>query len=153
MWARLLDGEKVGENVQALLAHSTSINMFDMHPPFQIDGNFGGGAGIAEAVLQSRYEVVSGKAEISLLPALPPDWKHGSVRGMKARGGFTVHFDWSEGRITSAELCSHCGNRASLRLKGDILVTCGGEEIKLTENKGAFEFDTEAGKHYSISAR
>ena len=153
MWARLLDGEKVGENVQALLAHSTSINMFDMHPPFQIDGNFGGGAGIAEAVLQSRYEVVSGKAEISLLPALPPDWKHGSVRGMKARGGFTVHFDWSEGRITAAELCSHCGNRASLRLKGDILVTCGGEEIKLTENKGAFEFDTEAGKHYSISAR
>lgn len=153
MWARLLDGEKVGENVQALLAHSTSINMFDMHPPFQIDGNFGGGAGIAEAVMQSRYEAVSGKAEISLLPALPPAWKHGSVRGMKARGGFTVNFDWSDGRITKAELLSDCGNRVSLRVKGDIIVTCGGEEIRLTENKGALEFDTEAGKHYSISAK
>ncbi|MDD6990634.1 MAG: glycoside hydrolase family 95 protein [Oscillospiraceae bacterium] len=153
MWARLHDGEKVGENIQALLAHSTSINMFDMHPPFQIDGNFGGGAGIAEAVMQSRYEVMSGNAEISLLPALPPEWKHGSVRGMKARGGFTVHFDWSDGRITKAELYSDCGNQVSLRVKGDIIVTCGGEEIQLIENNGVFEFDTEVGKHYSISAK
>ena len=153
MWARLLDGEKVGENVQALLAHSTSINMFDMHPPFQIDGNFGGGAGIAEALLQSRYDGLSGTAEIEFLPALPPLWKSGNARGFKARGGFETAFEWSEGSLVNADVISFCGNRLAVRCAGSITVTCGDAEIKLTENNGAFEFDTGCGKNYRITAK
>ena len=98
LWARLLDGVKVGENIHALLAKSTMANLFDNHPPFQIDGNFGGAAGIAEALLQSHGGVVS------LLPALPPEWKNGSFSGFKTRCGVEVSAGWSEGKLTYAKL-------------------------------------------------
>ncbi|MBQ5332662.1 MAG: glycoside hydrolase family 95 protein [Oscillospiraceae bacterium] len=153
MWARLLDGEKVGENVQALLSHSTSINMFDMHPPFQIDGNFGGGAGIAEALIQSRYDGVSDAAYITLLPALPPEWKSGSMRGIKARGGFEAGFEWSNGRITGAVIKSMNGSRLSLRADGEITVTCEGKQTEAILVNNAYEFETEAGKTYFISVK
>ena len=91
-WARLHDGVKVKENIAALLAYSTSDNLFDMHPPFQIDGNFGAAAGIAESLMQSC------NGEIQLLPALSPDWKNGSFRGLHARGGYTVDLDWQDSR-------------------------------------------------------
>ncbi|MCI7767511.1 MAG: glycoside hydrolase family 95 protein [Oscillospiraceae bacterium] len=153
MWARLLDGEKVGENVQALLSHSTSINMFDMHPPFQIDGNFGGGAGIAEALIQSRYDGVSDTAYITLLPALPPQWRSGSIKGIKARGGFEAGFEWSQGKATGARIISLCGNRLSLSTDGEITVTCEGKPIEARFVNNAYEFDTEAGKNYIISVK
>ena len=148
MWARLFDGVKVGENIQALLAHSTSINMFDMHPPFQIDGNFGGGAGIGEAVLQSCC------GEIHFLPALPPAWENGSVKGMAARGGFTVDFEWSGGRVTQAQVVSEAGNRAIIRLDGVPEIVCNGRRIEAASvNNGAVAFDTEKGCLYSISVK
>ena len=148
MWARLFDGVKVGENIQALLAHSTSINMFDMHPPFQIDGNFGGGAGIGEAVLQSCC------GEIHFLPALPPAWENGSVKGMAARGGFIVDFEWSGGRVTGAQLVSQAGGRAVIRLNGTPEIICGGRIIEADAvNNGAYAFETEKGCLYSINVK
>lgn len=145
MWARLFDGEKVGENIQALLAHSTSINMFDMHPPFQIDGNFGGGAGIGEAVFQSEC------GELHFLPALPPMWKSGSVKGLRARGGFEVSFDWAEGSLSSAKIISLAGQPAVIRTDKKITVTANSKNIPLTENNGTYSFDTEQGMVYTIS--
>ncbi|MGN1136277.1 MAG: glycosyl hydrolase family 95 catalytic domain-containing protein [Oscillospiraceae bacterium] len=143
MWARLGRGEKVGENVRALLSNSTSVNMFDMHPPFQIDGNFGGGAGIAEALVQSH------SGEINVLPALPPEWESGSICGIKARGGFELDFSWENGKITEFKILSVCGNPCKVVGSG-LSVTCGGENVDVSEISDAISFDTVKGKIYKV---
>ncbi|MDO4950330.1 MAG: glycoside hydrolase family 95 protein [Bacteroidales bacterium] len=113
-YARLLDGEEAGANVQALLGKSTQWNLFDSHPPFQIDGNFGGAAGIAEMMLQSHA------GELHLLPAIPSAWSHGDVSGLRARGGFTVDMKWADGKLTEAIIHANRQQKCAVRYNGQV---------------------------------
>jgi alpha-L-fucosidase 2 len=114
LYARLLEPEKALDNFNGLLRKSTLPNLFDNYPPFQIDANFGGAAAIAEMLLQSQ------NGEINLLPALPVEWKDGSIHGLRARGACTVNMDWKNGKLTKVSLRSDKGGAYTIQYKNII---------------------------------
>jgi alpha-L-fucosidase 2 len=145
-FARFEDPEKAYENLHALLARSTLPNLFDTHPPFQIDGNFGGTAGIAEMLLQSHA------GYIRLLPALPEAWPTGKATGLRARGGYTVDQYWREGRLERAAI--HASQTGTCKLRVAQHVTIEGITAEPVYEGGTFliAFPVEAGKSYTVIA-
>ena len=122
LWTHLGDGDHAYRILQYLIrAELTYPNMFDAHPPFQIDGNFGGAASIAEMLMQSRLGTIEDaliptpKPEIELLPSLPTAWPEGCVKGLRARGGFEVDVAWKDGKLTQAVIRSLHGGSLTLR--------------------------------------
>lgn len=121
--ARLMDGEMTHSHIQKLISQSLYPNLFDAHPPFQIDGNFGYTSGVAEMLLQSHEEGI-----IRLLPALPKAWHSGKVSGLKARGGFSLDFSWENGTLKTLKITSLLGKKA--------VILAEGSEIELFLKKG-----------------
>ncbi|SNZ01506.1 glycosyl hydrolase family 95 catalytic domain-containing protein [Flagellimonas pacifica] len=114
MNGRLLNGTAAQENIDKFLQISLADNLFDMHPPFQIDGNFGYTAGVAELLLQSHEEF------LRLLPALPPKWKNGSIKGLKARGNITVNLEWEDGVLKKVGLTAAEETKCVLKYKDSL---------------------------------
>ena len=165
-WARLLDGEHAYKLIQDQLTLTvdtflifgavkqrggTYPNMFDAHPPFQIDGNFGCTAGIAEMLLQSHspLSVNQAPATIHLLPALPAVWKDGSVKGLMARGGFEVDIDWKNGQLTKAVVHAKSGGRCLIRSNTPLK----GKGLKKAKEQGLYELTTVKGGTYVLTRR
>ena len=114
IWARLYDGNRAYKILSGMLKSQITPNLFDTHPPFQIDGNFGYAAGVCEMLLQSHA------GEIAILPALPKAWPTGKVTGLCARGGFIVDIQWKDGKVTSYRIASATAKAVKVRVNGEV---------------------------------
>jgi alpha-L-fucosidase 2 len=151
LWARLGEGDKAQSMTRGLLVHNTLANLFTTHPPFQIDGNLGITAGICEMLVQSHAN------EVAILPTLPKGWPTGSVKGLRARGGFEIDATWHRGKITAATVKSVLGKELVLRLPGNpaqvTLTRADGKAADLTAKDGVFRLPTTRGEAYRFEVR
>jgi alpha-L-fucosidase 2 len=157
MWARMLDGDHAYTLFKNLLrltkdnnteygGHGGAYpNLFDAHPPFQIDGNFAGTAGVIEMLLQSQNN------EIHLLPALPSAWRSGQVTGLVARGNFVVDINWEKGKLIQANILARIGGSCAIRTQEPIIV----KSLNLRSEKSSIgyilTFNAEPGKNYELT--
>lgn len=147
LWAHLGDGDKAKSFMDMILTKSTYNNLFDTHPPFQIDGNFGAAAGVIEMLVQSDEK------GIRLLPALPTAWSTGSIQGVRARGGFELSMQWASGKLSSLVITSQLGKRCSIQYPFqtyDARVFCDEVQVAAELNEGSISFDTEGYKTYTL---
>jgi len=146
-YARLLEGETAYRNLLTLLRRSTLKNLFDTHPPFQIDGNFGGTAGIAEMLVQSH------RGFIQVLPALPAAWAEGRFKGLCARGGFELDAVWSGGRVVELRVRSKAGGRLRLAdpFAGREVKVAGADPSSALPRQGMIELETRPGQEIVYS--
>ncbi len=132
MFARFSDADRAYENLHAILSRSTIDNLWDSHPPFQIDGNFGSSAAIAEMLLHSHNN------EIKLLPALPKQWPDGYIKGLRARGDYTVSIQWKKGELLEAVINAGESSKGDIRViykgKSKILKMKPGEETSISSS-------------------
>ncbi|RXG26801.1 glycoside hydrolase family 95 protein [Leeuwenhoekiella palythoae] len=155
--ARLLDGDHAYKMIRELMQYvdpyskehkgGTYPNLFDAHPPFQIDGNFGATAGIAEMLLQSHLD------ELHLLPALPGAWPNGEVNGLKARGNFDVDIKWSQGRLRSAKIKANNTGKITLRTQIPVDVNIKIFDLKADGDYFLTTFSVEADQTYQITTK
>lgn len=147
-WARTGDGEYAHNLIQKMIKSCILNNLWDTHPPFQIDGNFGLTAGILEMLIQSH------EGKIELLPALPEKWKNGELKGVLARGGFELSFSWKEGVISELQIVSKVGGECRISGKGlESLLSDFNTKKKNFLKNGVFSFETEKGKEYRFTNR
>ena len=141
-YARLMDGDKCLDMLYHLLKKSTYINLFDVHPPFQVDGNMGGTNAVMEMILQSHAEV------LQILPALPEKFKNGYVKGLKARGGFEVDIYWENSRLKKCVIRSYAGMDTVIKLPEKMRVKINGLPVG---EQQSISLSSERGKEYEIT--
>ena len=145
LFARLYDSERAYKVLAQLMATHVYSNCWTTLAPFQIDANFGYAAGINEMLIQSHM------GTIELLPALPKEWTNGSVKGMRARGGFELDLEWKDGKLIAGALRSLNGQPCRLHGAGLLTVKCKGEEVEVARSAdGVLSFETEAGANYTL---